>query len=78
MNNPNDSNRYTGLVPTWTGNPVISIISNKTEYDATLKRVEEIMEFGPILSSSLEAELEHLSILVERYENKNGKSSSLL
>ena len=46
-------------------------ITNESQYDEALDRVDVLMELQPALETELSNELEILVILIEKYEEKN-------
>lgn len=47
------------------------IIKNDSDYDMAMDRLSELIEQCPAIDSPESDELEHISILLEHYENKN-------
>jgi len=48
----------------------MKIIKNKKDYDKAIKRIEELIDKNPDNNSKLGDELEVLSLLIEKYEDK--------
>jgi len=46
-------------------------ITNESQYDEALDRIDVLMELNPTLETELSNELEILVILIEKYEEKN-------
>ena len=46
-------------------------ISNETEYDLALNRVDELMEINPEIGTNESNELEKLVLLIKNYEDIN-------
>lgn len=47
------------------------IIKNDSDYDMAMERLSELIELCPAIDTPEGDELEHISILIEHYENKN-------
>lgn len=50
---------------------MISKISNETEYDLALNRVDELMKINPEIGTNESKELENLVLLIKNYEDIN-------
>jgi HTH-type transcriptional regulator / antitoxin HigA len=48
-----------------------SILENKKDYDAALKRIEALMELNPGIKTDLGKEMKLLLYLIERYEEEH-------
>lgn len=50
---------------------ILKPITNESQYDEALDRVDVLMELNPALETELSNELEILVILIEKYEEKS-------